>query len=102
MLRALVLLTDSHSNSASAGLTLKSDLNGGFMAKWLLRDCNICYESGLNPENVEELCPACRGYCLYPTKLEGMALLVDWDPDYIFPSRRAAVAAVDPFYLKFC
>lgn len=69
------------------------------MAKWHIMICETCFESGLNPDNVEELCPICRGYAEYPQKVDGMALLLDWEPGELYRSKRQAVAAIDPFYV---
>ena len=64
-------------------------------AVWYLGWCEFCYGSGLDPRNVERLCPICHGYDFAPYKLEGLALLGAAEFAPLFRTRRAARQAIE-------
>ena len=68
---------------------------------WVIEDCETCFGLGLNPANVDDICPHCRGYAEVPMRVSGLALsgpAEDYREKY--STRALAVAQIDQFYVE--
>lgn len=57
--------------------------------------CDECFGMGLDPKDVEALCPACRGYEVVPYAIRGgIARAVFADYEDVFATRYEAIVAI--------